>query len=302
MTPQSSTSSRPLRALAWSSLALLLCFSWPLYHLARFSFGVGSGMWSHIFLVPLVSAYLVWWKRPSLPPPSAPDRPVAIACFGAAVLALAGYLVVILSGPSVAPENRLAPAVLSFLFFFAGLCAWFLGRPLFRAVIFPLGFLVFMIPFPAGLTSWFDSNLQIGSAVVARGFFAVAGTPFFYHDLIFKLPDITIHVAPECSGIHSSLALLITSVLAAYVFLRTPWKRAALALFVIPLGMLRNGFRVWVVGELCVHVGPQMINSWIHHKGGPVFFVLALVPFFLLLYWLYKSDRKKEARQGAPNH
>jgi exosortase/archaeosortase family protein len=63
---------------------------------------------------------------------------------------------------------------------------------------------------------------------------------------------------------------------------------------VIPLGLLRNGFRVWVIGELCVRIGPQMIDSPIHHRGGPVFFVLSLVPLFLLLLYLSKCELRKE--------
>jgi exosortase/archaeosortase family protein len=62
---------------------------------------------------------------------------------------------------------------------------------------------------------------------------------------------------------------------------------------VIPLAFLRNGFRVFVLGELCVHLGPQMIDTPIHHHGGPIFFVLSLIPFSLLLYFLMKSDRPK---------
>ena len=113
----------------------------------------------------------------------------------------------------------------------------------------------------------------------------------FFHGLIFQLPGFSMEVAPQCSGIHSSLALFITSLLAGYFFLRSRWKRATLAVAVIPLAMLRNGFRVFTIGELCVHIGPEMINSYIHHHGGPFFFVLSLVPFFLLLYFLMRSDR-----------
>ena len=61
----------------------------------------------------------------------------------------------------------------------------------------------------------------------------------------------------------------------------------------IPLGLLRNGFRVFTIGELCVHIGPQMINSPIHHKGGPIFFVLSLIPLFILLIALQKSERAR---------
>jgi exosortase/archaeosortase family protein len=85
--------------------------------------------------------------------------------------------------------------------------------------------------------------------------------------------------------------LFITSILAGHLFLRSPWKRSVLAAAVIPLALLRNGFRVFTIGELCVHIGPQMIDSFIHRRGGPIFFALSLLPFFLLLFFLAKSDR-----------
>ena len=65
--------------------------------------------------------------------------------------------------------------------------------------------------------------------------------------------------------------------------------------FVIPLGILRNGFRILVIGLLCVHVGPHMIDSPIHHRGGPIFFALSLVPLFLLVWWLRRQEQAAEA-------
>jgi exosortase/archaeosortase family protein len=115
------------------------------------------------------------------------------------------------------------------------------------------------------------------------------------------LPDISLKVAPECSGIHSTWVLLITSLVAGRVILRRPWKRALLCLAVLPLALLRNGFRVFVLGELCVHVSPRMIDSPIHHQGGPLFFVLSLIPFFLLLYFLSKSEGVAEAASQPEN-
>ena len=72
--------------------------------------------------------------------------------------------------------------------------------------------------------------------------------------------------------------------------LKDPWRRLALVPFVIPLAILRNGFRILVIGLLCVNIGPQMIHSLIHRRGGPLFFVLSLIPFFLVLWWLRKRD------------
>jgi exosortase/archaeosortase family protein len=53
---------------------------------------------------------------------------------------------------------------------------------------------------------------------------------------------------------------------------------------------LRNGFRIMMIGLLCVNVGPEMIHSLIHRRGGPLFFALSLIPFLLALWWLRRGE------------
>jgi len=91
--------------------------------------------------------------------------------------------------------------------------------------------------------------------------------------------------------VRSSLALLVTAVVAAPLFVRTGWRRWVLVLAVIPLGIIRNGFRILTIALLCVHVSPQMIESPIHRHGGPLFFAASLLPLFVLLWWLRRSER-----------
>jgi exosortase/archaeosortase family protein len=109
------------------------------------------------------------------------------------------------------------------------------------------------------------------------------------------LPGITLEVARECSGINSSYVLFITSLIAGQLFLRKPWKRVALALFVIPLAIARNGLRIVTIGWLCVHISPDMIHSIVHRRGGPLFFALSLVPFFLVMLWLRRGETAGES-------
>jgi exosortase len=150
---------------------------------------------------------------------------------------------------------------------------------------------------PTALTKGIEVFLQHGSAEVAHVLFNLSGTPNFRTDLLFQLPRISLMVAPECSGIHSSLALFITSLVAGKLFLRASWRRILLAVIVVPLALLRNGFRILTIGLLCVHIGPHMINSVIHHQGGPIFFALSLLPFGALLWWLRRAElRAPEAR------
>lgn len=274
---------------------LVLCFIVPLAELFRFA--VQNDLYSHILLIPLISIYLVWEKRKAIPlefrPAAGPA--LALALLGSGLIVF--YWIAALNGGELAREDSLAITTASFLLIFSSLCFFLLGKQTVKSLAFPLGFLLFMIPMPLFFADWIVLELQKGSAWAADAMFNLAGTPVVFRDLRFHLQDITLEVAPQCSGIHSTLALFITSVLAAHLFLRSRWKGAILTLAVIPLAIVRNGFRIFTIGELCVHIGPQMINSYIHHHGGPIFFTLSLVPFFLLLYLLSRGDRRSVPRR-----
>jgi exosortase C (VPDSG-CTERM-specific) len=187
----------------------------------------------------------------------------------------------------------------AFVSFIAGGAFLVMGSKWTAAAAFPFGFLIFMVPLPDAAVAWLERASALASAEAAALFFTIAGTTLVRHGTVFELPGIVLEVAQECSGIRSSWVLFITSILASHLFLKSPWRRLLLVAFVIPLGILRNGFRVFVIGMLCVHVGPQMIDSVIHNRGGPVFFALSLVPLFALLWWLRRGDRRA-ASPGAP--
>ena len=154
-----------------------------------------------------------------------------------------------------------------------------------------------MIPLPEAAVDFLENASKEASAEVANWLFLISGTPVAAYGTVFQLPGISIMVAKECSGIRSSLVLVITSLLAANMFLRTTWRRALLVAAVIPLGLLRNGFRILVISLLCVHIGPEMINSLIHRRGGPVFFALSLIPLFAMLWLLRRQEIKQQYRR-----
>jgi len=276
----------------WSAacfvIVLLAAFGRSLLGLANYA--AHSSLHSYILLIPFVSVYLLYLRRDQLPKKRVADIPLGI-------LALAGGLGVFLFTHWLAFAGRL-PAdnyyfvllTISFLCCLGAGGFFFFGRDWMRAAAFPLAYLIFMIPMPDAMADALESASKYASAEVANVLFQLSGTPFLRAGLIFQLPNITIEVAQECSGIRSSWVLLMTSILAANLFLKTRWRRFALVAFVIPLAILRNGFRILVIALLCVNVGPQMIHSLIHRRGGPLFFTLALIPFFLVLWWLRKGD------------
>lgn len=275
----------PFRAFALAAGGVTLLFSLPLLRLAWFA--LGDDLFSYIPLIPFAAGYLGWVLKSEIPKTSAPAPKIGAAFFVLG-LALAALSFVFVRASAV--ENSLGLAVAGWILCLAGAGFWSLGASAMRALVFPFCLLLFMIPFPPVVRSQLESLLQHGSAVVAGWLFALVGTPVLHVGTFFRLSNISLEVAPECSGIHSSWVLFIVSLVAGRMILRRPWRRAVFCLAVLPLALLRNGFRVFFLGQLCLHFGPQMINSPLHHHGGPVFFVMSLLPFFLLLWFLRRSE------------
>ena len=287
-------SARARRRLWWLAIwaaVVVIGFGKPLYQLVRFA--AGSDLYSHILLIPFISGYLVWVKRRSLALDPEPARAAALIPLIAGFGLLGGFWLAVRSGWKPPMADYLAIMVYSFLALLAAGGCLLVGTRSLRAAAFPAGFLIFMAPFPTSVLDWIEGFLQHHSADVACGMFALSGMPVLRSGTELRLPGFKLEVAPECSGIHSTLVLFITSVVAGYLLLRSPWRRVLLSAFVIPLALLRNGFRIFTIGQLCVQVSPDMINSYIHRKGGPIFFVLSLIPFFLLLLYLSRGERKK---------
>jgi exosortase C (VPDSG-CTERM-specific) len=281
---------RSLLGFSLFGILLVAIFIKPLFSLMVYA--AGQELHSHILLIPFVSAYLIYIRRSSLPKDYTYSPGWGMIPLVAAVIALAAAVF----GPVLSENDYLALMALSFVCFLAAGGLFFLGRKWMAVAAFPFTFLIFMVPLPDRVTDFLETASKLASAEAANLFFNMAGTPMLRDGTIFQLPGITIEVAQECSGIRSTWVLFITSLVAAHLFLKSPWRRTLLVAAVIPLGILRNGLRVAFIGLLCVYGGPEMINSIFHRRGGPPFFVLSLIPLFVLMWWL----RRGESRPGSP--
>lgn len=289
-----------LRAVAGFALfAFVLCllFARPLVALVRFA--GQDDLYSHILLIPFISAYLFWIQRER--PPFEPARFSRWAALPfLAGLAVQGvYWTWFKEIGLDAPNDYLFFQTLSFvLFLIAGVLGCF-GLRLVRARAFPIAFLFFLVPFPWCVEQTLEWMSQHASAQASAWLFMLTGTSVARDGMMFHLPGITIQVAQECSGIRSSFVLFIVSLVAGHLFLTHRRHQVWLALLVIPLGILRNGIRIVTIALLCVHIDTSMISAPIHRRGGPFFFALSLIPFFALLLWLRKVETKS-AKNAAP--
>ncbi len=286
--------------LAYSSLSGLVSIGGvlgygPVGKFVNVSAPADSDYYSHILLIPFVSAYFLFEERKRI------LRGARYSLSGLAVVA-GGLLVygVALWLRGWLGQNDFASLATtgSLIFWWGGFLLAF-GPDAFKTARFPLLFLLFAIPIPQFLLDWFIYILQVASTEVTEWLFQLTGTDYIRNGFIYRLPNITIQVAKECSGIRSSIALIITGVLAGHLFLRTGWRKLILIVAMVPFTIFKNGVRIVTLSLLAIYVDTKFItDSFLHHSGGFIFYLPALGMLGLLLWWFRKSERGKKTDKG----
>lgn len=296
--PDSPAGHAAQRRRCWSLLllavGLLICFARPLYELLWFS--LRHELYTHICAVPFISGYFVWMHRKEWTSDFKPARFATLTFAFLGLALVAGYWKARIGGWQLEPQDRLCLVTLGFVCWFVGGWALFLGGRNLRLNAFPLAFLVFLAPLPLALEHWIEVVLQHASADASYLLLKISGTPVFREGTVFIMPGFSINVAPECSGIHSTFVLFIIGLLAGQLFFMRAWTKITLAAAVLVLGVVRNAIRIFTLLQLCLHVDRSILDSPLHHSGGPWFFAGSLVPLLLLILFLRKLERRTTKR------
>jgi exosortase len=245
---------------------------------------------SHVVLAPFVTAVLLYWQRASIAGARRPDW-----ASGLGLIALGGLLLVLGRSSFWGREDALSASVAGVVVLWLGGFLAAFGRSAFRTALFPLLFLLVAVPPPTVVVAPLTALLKRGSTEITAVLFTLTGTPYFRQDFVFSLPGFNIEVADECSGIRSSIALMLTGLVASHMFLQRSWSKGLLLLAIVPIAILKNGIRIVSLSLLAMHVDPAFLEGQLHHEGGVVFLLLALV----LLAPLLPLLRRLEAGGGA---
>lgn len=261
---------------------------------------------SQVLLIPFISGFLIFRDRQRI---FARVQSAAIPGALIGLLGLGFTLAPYIWGTPVDEGDRLALTTASILAFWLALFTVFYGMEAFRAGLFPLLFLSFCLPIPSAILKPLISILQRGSAEISLVLLRWSGTPVFREDFIFQMPThittpkglnfLSIEVAPECSGIRSFLSMLILTILAGHLLLKTAWRRVALVLVAVPIMIFKNAVRIVTLTLLSIHVDPAIIESRLHQEGGIPFFLLALLLTYPILKVLMKTERTAAKDAGG---
>lgn len=266
----------------------LILFRDPLRELVALS--STSELYQHIPLIPLVSGYFLFLHRKDFPAISygSPWAGTAGVAAGLSLFLLGGWI-----EPGLSRNDYLSLMM-------AGLVLWTLasfvlayGMGGLKTCLFPMLFLVFIIPVPGFILDPAVTFLQTASAEVSDLIFMLTGVPFLRDGMVFTLPGIEVEVARECSGIRSSLALVITALIAGSLSLRFSWSKGALVAAILPVTIFKNGLRIVTLSLLGSYVDPVFITGhWLHRSGGIPFFVVGLILLIPVLWILRRIESR----------
>jgi exosortase len=269
----------------WGRSALV----WVVDRWNDYGISMGSGDYSHGFLVPVAALYVVWMQRDSL-------------IRATKKVSLWGLILVCLALMAHYFGVKTQHARLS-LFSLIGLCwsvpFYFYGWQVAKRLIFPCAFLIFAVPlnfldgltFPLRLVNTHISVnvLQFLGLDVKQVGTAIYGPPYN------ATATLKLDVADPCSGIRSLTAMMALTAIYGYLVLPGIWRKWVLFLAAIPLAMAGNIFRIVSIGIMAEAINTNIATGLPHDYAGFIVFGCAIALMVALSLFLNRdfSRRKK---------
>jgi exosortase len=249
------------------TVALLGLIYWPTLRWLVNAW-ISNDYYSHGFLVPLVSGFFVWTKRKYLKTREPSVIGIILLVIGALIY-IAGFVwqIRVLGG-------------LSLLVVLTGLVFFIYGVKVAGKLVFPLVFLVFMIPAP--FIQDVAYRLQEISVVSSSWLLETLGLPITSNGPEILLKTTTFTIGLPCSGINTLVALLALSAVYAYILTGSTIKRAVIFILAFPIAILANILRISTIIMVAYFASVETAVGWYHDISSPLFFAISFLILVLI--------------------
>ena len=241
--------------------------------------------YSHGYLVPVFSLYVLWLRRHLHPSPARPGWGIGILILSCAATLriLAAYL-----------YFDWLDAV-SFLLSLGGLC-WLLGGAAALGWIWPsIAFLIFMVRVPFRVETTLGAPLQRLATLTSTYLLQIFALPAFSSGNTIIIDDYTIGIVDACNGLGASYTVLACAIGMATISSRPIVDKIILIGSAIPIALLANTTRITLTGVFHELFGSGAAESSSHDLAGWLTLPLSLVALYvesrlLTLLFIESSD------------
>jgi exosortase D (VPLPA-CTERM-specific) len=245
--------------------------------------------YSHGYMIPFVSAFLIYQRLNQLPAVSKRGSwwgpPVMLAALAAFVLGEMSAIYTIIQ--------------YGFLIALFALILSTFGTAAFRHIWIPLLYLVFMIPLPNFIYFNLSSQLQLVSSQIGVAFIRLFDIAVYLEGNVIDLGAMKLQVVEACSGLRYLFPLMSFGFLIAYLYRAPLWQRALLFLSTVPITVLMNSFRIGLIGVTVDRWGIEMAQGFLHDFEGWVVFMGCVAILFIeavALHWLTRTPGRMADR------
>uniref|UniRef100_C6DZU6 Eight transmembrane protein EpsH n=1 Tax=Geobacter sp. (strain M21) TaxID=443144 RepID=C6DZU6_GEOSM len=222
--------------------------------------------YSHGFVVPLIAGYFAYERRKEL------AAVLAEPWWPGLLLVVAGLLQLVVGWLGTEFFTMRSSLVVTL----CGMTLFLLGKRLFRLMLLPLAYLLFMVPLPYIIYDMVAFPLKLFVTRVSIATLKLMGVVVMREGNIIMLPFITLEVADACSGIRSLISLLALAVAYAFFLEMGQLRRGLLILSAIPIAISANALRVIGTGVLAQYWGAKAAEGFFHEFAGLAVFVVAI--------------------------
>ena len=237
--------------------------------------------YSHGFLIPFVSLYILWEKKAQIKAAMGP--PLWSGLF-VIFIAIAIFIVGEISALFLLIQY-------SFVMVLLGLSMVTIGRAT-KYTVAPILLLLFAIPLPYVIEVLLTAKLQLISSELGVAFIRLFNIPVYLEGNVIDLGVFQLQVVEACSGLRYLFPLMSLGFIAAYFYQAAFWKRAIVFLATIPVTILMNSFRIGAIGVMVDNWGISMAEGFLHDFEGWIIFMACAVILFLLIWMMEKLTNK----------
>ena len=265
---------KDVRVAAALAAALLLMYAGVLSSLVRQ--WSSDDNYSHGFFVLPLALYFAWERRGQLA--IAARRPSVVG-----LLVIVGSLLVYTAGLLGA---ELFLTRISMIGVIAGTVLFVWGWTHVRILLFPILFLLLMVPLPSIIFNQVAFPLQLVASKAGEAVITTAGIPVLREGNVLQLPSRTLEVAEACSGIRSLVSLIMLAIVLGYFTERRTGARVLIALAAVPIAIVANAARVAGTGLAAEWISPAAAEGFFHTFSGWLVFVVAFAGLLLVQHVL----------------
>jgi len=280
------------RTVLWAAGAIpiaLLVTYWPVIEGLVRNWLHSEDYSSGILILPIVG-YMIWHKRAQL-------RQVDVGVDWRALPVVFLALFVRVVGELGA---ELFTVRLSMLLFVFALTWLICGPRVIKVLVFPLVFLLLMLPLPGLINRNLTFPLQLFSSATSVELLQALNIPVFRQGNVIDLGYTQLQVVEACSGLRYILPLLTFGLLIAYFGQKRLWKRGVLVAASVPLAVLGNVVRIGGTGIIAAHWGRYTAESFFHSFSGWLVFMVCVGSLLLLNLVLKLIPESKKQGPAKP--